>query len=652
VRFRTIIELVERCQLLTELKDLRQKSNSLASVMKVGLVLLLSGLLLGLSIGSQKVAKAYSLSNPSWWNGTCDVGDAPSGVYGVVAATWNGLQACYPTYYDSSNNKETFYPTSGHQPDFYAHIPGQVLTDAWECAELSIRYLYLASNGTLQALFGDASQIVDNYYNTYKSTVPLTEGSGTILSAANQPSTGDVVSIEWHNSGGPHTGIVTSTSINSSGNGFIYLFQQNAYGGSGPWPNGYLVVSNWQVEDATLNSYPLDMFKWLHLGTSNTFSGHEVYTIGSNGHLYHYLNTTGNPASNWSASPQEDLSATTATTGVTLQGNTASYYFGGNHFIYAIDTVGHLHEYWYASGWHHQDLSAFASVNQTFTGSPSAYAFADPTISNATHHSVYAIGTDGHLYDVSYTPSTGWAKSAALGSTSQSGTPSGYPVIISSATGNTYLEFVYTVTTDGAVQEFLNNNGSWGTTPVNSWTHLTTGGVTATGSPSAYAFTDSGGHQDYSVFVKGSDNLLYNWQYRFTGTPPNYYAWQSAAALSPTVQITGTPNGHISYQTPSYVHFAFAETSAGGLAEFYQNDGDATWHEQTLVASGLSGSPFGYSYFYQPPSGSAILTHIVFWPSTDGDIHETYYQTAWTSIDLHALSSTVTVTGSPSAYGF
>src|SRR5262249_25278662 len=84
---------------------------------------------------------------------------------------------------------------------------------------------------------------------------------------------------------------------------------------------------------------------WLHNGSSNTgsnptFTGHEVYVIGSNGHLYHYFYSSG-----WSPSPEEDLSAATGATAYTLQGDVSTYFINGNHFAYAIDTNHHLHEF-------------------------------------------------------------------------------------------------------------------------------------------------------------------------------------------------------------------------------------------------------------------------------------------------------------------
>lgn len=238
-------------------------------------VLALLAVLMGLLVAPPG-AKAASLSNPPWWNGTCDTnnntsanGSHNTGVHGVVAATWsptgdssNALQSCYP-----QNSNGTW---NSNQPDFNTAVPraaGQAINAGWECVELSERYLYLQYG--LLGLSADGSTLVDNYYSYYHSSQPsLVEG--TSLSAGFHPTTGDVVSITWSN-GGPHTAIVTGSSINSSGNGTISLFQENGWTTSGtPWPNGFLNVSGWQVFDAGNNA--LQLFHWLHDSTPTTRS--------------------------------------------------------------------------------------------------------------------------------------------------------------------------------------------------------------------------------------------------------------------------------------------------------------------------------------------------------------------------------------------
>jgi len=70
-----------------------------------------------------------NLPSPSWWNGNCDANNYP-GSYQLGNANYRGLVACGP-------------PKTTHTVHFY---PGAYGIYEWQCVELSMRYLYLASD--------------------------------------------------------------------------------------------------------------------------------------------------------------------------------------------------------------------------------------------------------------------------------------------------------------------------------------------------------------------------------------------------------------------------------------------------------------------------------------------------------------------------
>ncbi len=635
-------------EVFSRIVDLRRGGRVRTLIGRVTLTraLLALALVVGLAGGSAlvHVARASGGRAP-WWSADCD----GRGTLVTTDPTL-GIQICYPNGWNGQ--------PSG-QPNYTETTPHGTATLAeWQCVEFSARYLEqfhsMPNKGGV-----NGKDVASQYYTWYSGTVP---GLSVIIGGTTHtfPSVGDVLSTtSGEDPSTGHTGVINYVHIDSAsaGNGYAMLAQENTAGGNhgwtpdgtgdnggwgdSSWPYTKLVIRNWSYynddDGSTTPTTPENNVQILHFGSSGgnpSYTGHEVYVIGSNGHLYHYFyNGTA-----WSTSPQEDLSATTGTTGVTLQGDVSSYLVSGVHFAYAIDTNHHLHEFYYSSGWHHADLSG--TVGKTFQGTPSAYGFVTGTGPTTTRHSVNVVGTDGLLYDVYYPSSNGnWGVSAAVSGTQTiSGLPSGYAL----ASGSSYYELVYAVDTNGALREYSESNGgSW--MNLNTWATL--GGVTLAGTPTAYPYTDGLGHQEHDVYVRGAGNgYLYNLRYVYNGSS---YAWQTPLGPISTVVTTNTPHANFAYGSPG-THFVYARTSSGALEEFYQSDAGGAWNAQALVASGVSGSPWSYSYL-----AAGTLTHIVFWPETDGDLHEEYYQSGWSGdLDRGPLSSTVTVASGASAYGF
>jgi hypothetical protein len=189
-----------------------------------------------------------AVSNPPWWNGVCDSGVDSS--YGV-AGSWDGLVAC------GSDGPD--YQTGGtfNLDD----APGSPTTEEWdwECPELSTRWL--DEEFHLPILYANGYQVVDNYWAYITShpskTWPLTHVTPATATAGSL-GPGDVLSFASVNGGPGHTDIVTSTSLNSSGTGYIYTLNENDGGFF------YIPVTNWAFGVNDFDGNEQVATGWLH----------------------------------------------------------------------------------------------------------------------------------------------------------------------------------------------------------------------------------------------------------------------------------------------------------------------------------------------------------------------------------------------------
>jgi hypothetical protein len=143
---------------------------------------------------------------------------------------------------------------SGSGPKVLPYAGSSIYYRGYQCIEIVARYLkarYNADPG-----FANGSMAVDRYASVYPTTFKKI-ANGTRNSA---PRKGDVLSLsasKYFNDVG-HTGIVISSSVNSSGNGSIRAVEQN-WGGTGG-TSGYhnYSVRSWRVAFAGLPH-----IKWL-----------------------------------------------------------------------------------------------------------------------------------------------------------------------------------------------------------------------------------------------------------------------------------------------------------------------------------------------------------------------------------------------------
>ena len=191
----------------------------------------------------ESIQSPSALPIPSWWSGDCNVGNH-SGSYSL-GATYDGLVACGPLRSTKSVNF------------------GAGLTQyEWQCTELAKRYLYLKHN--IPPYQANGKDVVNNMPQQYIGNPFERIPNGTVNKA---PAPGDVISFGAATTFG-HVAVVTSTSVSASGNGTIWIIEQN-WSSSG---QRSLPVTNWRVGGS------MSVTNWLQAGgTTPPPTGDMVY---------------------------------------------------------------------------------------------------------------------------------------------------------------------------------------------------------------------------------------------------------------------------------------------------------------------------------------------------------------------------------------
>jgi hypothetical protein len=161
----------------------------------------------------------YTLPSPAWWGGTCDTSRYPGSK--TLGSSYRNVVACGPL------------PGMGY-PDVLVYFHnGAFPAYEWECVELALRFMYLAYG--VEPYAANGSGIVYNYGGSRLEKV----NNGV---SGKPPVAGDVLSYGSTASFG-HTSVVTSTSVNGSGNGTVTVMEEN-WTWSGQTT---LKISNWWV---------------------------------------------------------------------------------------------------------------------------------------------------------------------------------------------------------------------------------------------------------------------------------------------------------------------------------------------------------------------------------------------------------------------
>jgi hypothetical protein len=180
------------------------------------------------------------LPRPAWWSGGCDVGHNSISVR--LTATFDGLQACGPGSDQSGENYLVrFFPAAWGEYE-------------WQCVEISMRWMYMAWG--VDPYGANGNDVVANYPNGSAGYPTLTIVDNGAEGDAPQP--GDVLSLDDADDDG-HTEVVTSSSVNGSGDGTVTAITENDGGQSTGWAT--LTVTDWVVSDGSSGDTVL---AWLH----------------------------------------------------------------------------------------------------------------------------------------------------------------------------------------------------------------------------------------------------------------------------------------------------------------------------------------------------------------------------------------------------
>jgi hypothetical protein len=190
--------------------------------------------------GARPLETNDDLLPPAWWDGPCDVAD--NSISYPLAADFDGLQACGPGSDQSGDDDDVQF------------FPGALGVLEWQCVELSMRWMYMAWGVAPYGANGNS--VVANYPNGTPGYPPLTIiGNGTKGEA---PQPGDVLSIDDADEFG-HTEVVTSSTVDASGNGTATAMTENDGAGSNGWSS--LTINDWFVSDGSPDDTVL---AWLH----------------------------------------------------------------------------------------------------------------------------------------------------------------------------------------------------------------------------------------------------------------------------------------------------------------------------------------------------------------------------------------------------
>ncbi|MHB1987921.1 MAG: CHAP domain-containing protein [Acidimicrobiales bacterium] len=164
-----------------------------------------------------------------WWDGTCDkLSGGSNSLSARLGAAWDGLVACGPGTNEGGRDSVVHFFTGSW---------GEL---EWQCVELSMRWMYLAWG--VPPYPANGNQIVDNYARYNQSGPKLTVVQNGTQGVAPQP--GDVLELDDGDSYG-HTEVVTSSAVDSSGNGAIEVITQNLNSPTNGWYR--LTVKDWEV---------------------------------------------------------------------------------------------------------------------------------------------------------------------------------------------------------------------------------------------------------------------------------------------------------------------------------------------------------------------------------------------------------------------
>jgi hypothetical protein len=326
------------------------------------------------------------------------------------------------------------------------------------------------------------------------------------------------------------------------------------------------------------------------------FNQLQVWSTGNDGNLYNrYYDGTWHWANHGTGgAPLEDGPA------VTVYDDPVS----GTHQlqVWAVGTNGHLYNHYYDGAWHWYD---FGTDGASLIGIPAVTVYDDPV--SGTHQlQVWASGTNGDLYNLYYTGTWHWADHGTDGAAL---TDLAVGVYDDPASGTHQLQ-VWAVGVDGNLYNHY-YDGAW------HWTNFGTDGA-ALDAPAVTPYYDpASGEYQLQVWANGADGHLYNLWYDGLGNWSwNDFGTDGAALSDPAV----TP-----YYDPASGEYQLQVWAAGGDGHlynlYYDGLGNFNWADHSNDGAGLS-DPAVTSYS-DPISGDYQLQ--VWVNGNDGHLYNRYY---------------------------
>ena len=460
-----------------------------------------------------------SPSDSSTWGSFC------AGGGGGVVANADGVPACGPT---------------GSTP---IEIPGGISTPGFQCVELSERFLYISHGWT--TLRANGAQVAKDYSSAH--SVPLVS-NGTVGVA---PHVGDVMSFSTTSnfSDTGHTGVVTASSVNASGNGSINLLSENV---SGTGNLSSFQVNGWRVASVFGFTYS----EWIQSGGGPSGSASITGVTPTSGPVGTAVTITG---TNLSGATQLSFNGTKTS----IAGNTATQI---STVVPGGATTGNIAI---------TTPSGIATYPFTVVQLPS-WSLAGIT----GNEEVYTIDSGGKAWEKFFSPGTGtwssWVDLGAPPSTTLVGRPW---VWISPVTNNEEI-FAHDSAGNYWQDYYSSGSGTW-----SSWYELGSPGTALSADPTVVQGI-SGNEEVYGIDSAGK-----TWEKFFSPGTGTWSSWFDLGA-PPSTTLVGRPWVWISPVTNN--EEIFARDSAGNYWQDYYSSGSGTWsswYELGSPGTALSADP-------------------------------------------------------------
>jgi hypothetical protein len=375
----------------------------------------------------------------------------------------------------------------------------------------------------------------------------------------------------------------------------------------------YLVQTEWSNSQTSCAIGPLLAVAGSHLdGYQTSFNNQQhVNFVGTDNHIHELYYD-----SQWH---HNDLTLLAKAPSVSPSSHIDGYQteFNSQQHVNFIGTDNHVHELYYTNSWNHNDLTAITKAPAAAAGSPiDGYE----TTFNSQQHVNY-LGTDNHVHELYYNGSS-WGHNDL---TALSGAPAASPASSIDGYPTDYNKQQHVNFLDGNnhVHELYYDGSSWKN---NDLTALAGAPVAARGSAlDGYETAFNG--QEHVNFV-GTDNHIHELYYDGSSWKHNdLTALTKAPTAAPGTSVDGyatTFNNqqHINFRgTDDHVH------------ELYY---DSSWHHNdlTAVAGAPAATPNSSLDGYQTSFNSQQHVNFI---GTDNHIHELYYTNKWAHNDLTDL---------------